>query len=234
MCFMGGGNTSVKTTIEDFDGSTVDVLCVKGSGWDMATIEPAGLPAVRMETLLRISEMETLSDEMLVLLQRRGLLNPVAPNPSIEAVLHAILPEKFVDHSHANALISLTNQPDGEAIVRDLFPDALIVPYVMPGFLLAQDCKALLQGNRIPNGMILLKHGLFTASDDARESYEAHLRMIDVCTRRIESGPARPFGMAVNTDNVRNNCAGCADCAWCSVKSRPVGTFVDPRSSYER
>jgi len=192
----GGGNTSVKTSFADFDGTPVDVLCVKGSGWDMGTIKPAGLPAVRMDALIRISGMETLSDDDLVRLQRRALMDPSAPNPSIEAVLHAIIPEKFVDHSHANALVALTNQPDGEAIVRDLFPDAVIVPYVMPGFALARDCKAILQGSAIPQGMILLKHGLFTAAEDARDSYEAHVRMIAACLARIENGPARPFGMA--------------------------------------
>lgn len=192
----GGGNTSVKTTLADFDGTPVDVLCVKGSGWDMAMIKPAGLPAVRMDALIKISGMETLSDEDLVRLQRRALMDPSAPNPSIEAVLHAIVPEKFVDHSHANALVALTNQPDGEAIVRDLFPNAVIVPYVMPGFALARDCKAILQGSPIPHGMILLKHGLFTAAQDARESYEAHIRMIAACMARIENGPARPFGAA--------------------------------------
>lgn len=190
----GGGNTSVKTTIADFDGRPVEVLCVKGSGWDMATIRPPGLPAVRMDALIQISRMETLSDEDLVRLQRRALIDPAAPNPSIEAVLHAIVPEKFVDHSHANALVALTNQPDGEAIVSDLFPDAVVVPYVMPGFSLARDCKVILQGSAIPNGMILLKHGLFTAGDDARESYEKHIRMIAACLARLDNGPARPFG----------------------------------------
>lgn len=192
----GGGNTSVKTQIVDFDGQKIDALCVKGSGWDMGTIEPPGLPAVRLDALLSIAKEKSMTDEDLVRLQRRALLDPNAPNPSIEAVLHAIIPEKFVDHSHANALISLTNQPDGEAIIRDLFPDAVIVPYVMPGFVLARDCQAILNGRRIDKGMILLKHGLFTAGDDARESYETHIRMIDRCLARIENGPARPFGMA--------------------------------------
>jgi rhamnose utilization protein RhaD (predicted bifunctional aldolase and dehydrogenase)/NAD(P)-dependent dehydrogenase (short-subunit alcohol dehydrogenase family) len=194
----GGGNTSVKTAVPDFDGQPINALCVKGSGWDMATIQPPGLPAVRLDALIRISQMPTLTDEDLVRLQRRALLDPAAPNPSIEAVLHAIVPEKFVDHSHANALVALTNQPDGEAIIRDLFPQAVVVPYVMPGFALARDCKRILQGSRIPHGMILLKHGLFTAADDARESYEQHIRMIDTCLARIENGGARPFGMAAH------------------------------------
>ena len=192
----GGGNTSVKTRVVDFDRQSVAVLCVKGSGWDMGSIEPPGLPAVRMDALLKIAEEETMTDEDLVRLQRRALLDPSAPNPSIEAVLHAIIPEKFVDHSHANALVSLTNQPDGEAIIRDLFPDAVVVPYVMPGFVLARDCQAILQGNAIDKGMILLKHGLFTAGETARESYEAHIQMINSCMNRIENGAPRPFRSA--------------------------------------
>ena len=192
----GGGNTSVKTTVTDVDGAEVEVLCVKGSGWDMATIEPAGHPAVRLDALRKIGQMSEISDETLVSLQRRALLDPFAPNPSIEAVLHALIPEKFVDHSHANALISLTNQPDGDAIVRDLFPDAVMVPYVMPGFVLAVDCRNILQGRGIPKGMILLKHGLFTAAEDAQDSYQMHCEIIAACARRIENGPSRPFGDA--------------------------------------
>src|SRR5690606_16568890 len=106
-----GGNTSVKTTVTDADGSAVEVLCVKGSGWDMAVIEPQGLPAVRLDPLRRLAEYDTLTDEKMVALQRRLLLDPYAPNPSIEAILHALLPFRHVDHTHANAIVALTNQP---------------------------------------------------------------------------------------------------------------------------
>ncbi|ERM02405.1 hypothetical protein Q644_16705 [Brucella intermedia 229E] len=109
----GGGNTSVKTTLIDHDGSEVSVLCVKGSGWDMGRIEPAGLPALHLEPLKAMVNYETLSDDDMVMLQRRLLLDPAAPNPSVEAILHAILPFKHVDHTHANAIVALTNQPRG-------------------------------------------------------------------------------------------------------------------------
>src|SRR6516164_8877573 len=98
----GGGNTSVKTTMADLLGEEVAVLCVKGSGSDMATIEPAGLPAVRLDRL-------------------RKLLAPAAPNPSVEILLHAFLPHKFIDHTHANAILSIVDQPDGEAICAQLY-----------------------------------------------------------------------------------------------------------------
>src|ERR1700692_2475950 len=93
----GGGNTSVKTDIADLNGDAVEVLCVKGSGWDMGGIEPAGLPAVRLAPLLKLRARESLSDEEMVRLQRTNLIDPAAPNPSVEALLHAFVPHKFVD-----------------------------------------------------------------------------------------------------------------------------------------
>ena len=189
----GGGNTSVKTRVADADGSVVDVLCVKGSGWDMGTIEPGGLPAVRLQPLQGLVKFEKLSDDDMVKLERRLLMDPSAPNPSVEAILHANLPFKHVDHTHANAIVSLTNQPHGEALIRELFPDAIFVPYVMPGFLLAKAVDAAFQARRNGDGMILFKHGIFTFSEDPRESYEAMIAMIDKAERRLSRGRAHPF-----------------------------------------
>src|SRR4051812_9647560 len=106
----GGGNTSVKTKIADLNGEETDVLCVKGSGWDMATIEPPGLPAVRLDALKKLRTRDALADEDMVRLQRANLIDPAAPNPSVETLLHAFLPHKFVDHTHSTAVLSLTNQ----------------------------------------------------------------------------------------------------------------------------
>ena len=189
----GGGNTSVKTVYTDLDGSQVNVLCVKGSGWDMGTIEPQGLPAVRLEPLQALTRFATLSDDDMVMLQRRMLMNPSAPNPSVEAVLHAVMPFKHVDHTHANAIVSLTNQPQGAALIRDLYPDAIVVPYVMPGFDLAKVCDAAMRAEPNGKGMILLKHGIFTWSDDPREAYEAMITMIAAAEARLARGKARPF-----------------------------------------
>ena len=189
----GGGNTSVKTRINDALGVEHDVLCVKGSGWDMGTIEPAGLPAVELKPLANLAKIKDLSDEGLVAAQRRLLLDPYAPNPSIEAVLHAIIPHKHVDHTHANAIISLTNQPDGEAIIRDLFPDTTIVPYVMPGFVLAKKIQQILDNNPSSKHMILMNHGIFTFSDDPRQSYEAMIQMCDAAQKRLDKGNVKPF-----------------------------------------
>ena len=189
----GGGNTSVKTIIPDADGTPVEVLCVKGSGWDMGTIEPAGLPAVRLPPLQAMVRFETMTDDRMVMLQRRLLMDPDAPNPSVEAILHAVLPFRHVDHTHANAIVSLTNQPDGEALIRDLFPDSIIVPYVMPGFDLARVCDAAFRAQPRADGMILLKHGIFTYDDDPRATYEDMIAKIDRAERRLAAGRPRLF-----------------------------------------
>ncbi|PYE42969.1 rhamnose utilization protein RhaD (predicted bifunctional aldolase and dehydrogenase) [Rhizobium sp. PP-F2F-G20b] len=189
----GGGNTSVKTVFTEMDGTEVEVLCVKGSGWDMGTIEPQGLPAVRLEPLKAMVAFDTLSDDDMVMLQRRLLLDSSAPNPSVEAILHGLLPFKHIDHTHANAIVSLTNQPNGEALVRELFPDAIIVPYVMPGFDLAKACDAAFKANPGGDGMILLKHGIFTWSEDPRTSYEDMIAKIDAAEKRIAKGNPKPF-----------------------------------------
>ena len=111
----GGGNVSVKTRMADTLGKQVEVLCVKGSGWDMASIEPAGLPAVRLEPLRALRALDRLSDEEMVNVQRLNLLDSASPNPSVETLLHAFLPHAYVDHTHATAVLSITDQPDGAA-----------------------------------------------------------------------------------------------------------------------
>jgi rhamnose utilization protein RhaD (predicted bifunctional aldolase and dehydrogenase)/NAD(P)-dependent dehydrogenase (short-subunit alcohol dehydrogenase family) len=192
----GGGNTSVKTVAKDADGGEVAVICVKGSGWDMATIEPPGLPAVRLKELAALARFDALSDMEMVREQRRLLMDPAAPNPSVEAILHALIPARHVDHTHANAIVSITNQPDGEALVRGLFPDSIVVPYVMPGFDLAKVCAKALAAAPGATSMILMQHGVFTWSDDPRESYEAMIELVDRAERRLAQGRPRPFSPA--------------------------------------
>jgi rhamnose utilization protein RhaD (predicted bifunctional aldolase and dehydrogenase)/NAD(P)-dependent dehydrogenase (short-subunit alcohol dehydrogenase family) len=179
----GGGNTSVKTTTADFFGDPVDVLYVKGSGWDLATIEAAGFSPVRMSALLRMAELERLSDADMARQQRAALLDPSAPAPSVEAILHAIIPFAFVDHSHADAVVTLMNSVGGEARIRELYgPAMLVVPYVMPGFILARRVYEMTRDVdwRELDGILLMNHGVFTFGHDARTSYERH---IDVVTR---------------------------------------------------
>ncbi|MBC7172936.1 MAG: class II aldolase/adducin family protein, partial [Polyangiaceae bacterium] len=117
----GGGNTSVKTRLRDDLGEEVEVLCVKGSGWDLARIEPAGLPAMRLAELRRLRARESLSDEEMVNAQRIRLLDAGAPNPSVETLLHAFLPHRFIDHIHADAILALVDQPEPELLCAEVF-----------------------------------------------------------------------------------------------------------------
>ena len=185
----GGGNTSVKATASDVFGEEVEVLYVKGSGWDLATIEALGFAPVRLDTLQRMASLESLTDGAMVTAQRAALTDPYAPNPSVEAILHAIIPFRFVDHSHADAVVALTNTPDGEEIVRDLYgPQMMIVPYVMPGFLLARTIYEMTRDTNWDSlsGMILLNHGVFTFADEARESYEKHIDIVTAAEKYTE------------------------------------------------
>jgi len=175
----GGGNTSVKTRIRDDLGEELDVLCVKGSGADLADIEPAGLPALRLASLQGLRRLNTLSDEAMVNAQRTRMLDASAPNPSVETLLHAFLPHKFIDHSHADAILALVDQPNAEAVCRERFGARFgIVPYVMPGFALAKLAAEVYERNRLVEGLLLLKHGLFTFADSARDSYERHINAV--------------------------------------------------------
>mgnify|MGYP006412936531 CR=1 FL=1 len=188
----GGGNTSVKTTTMDLNGDSVDVLCVKGSGWDMGDIEPAGLPAVRLDALRELDALEALSDEDMVNAQRRNLLDSKAPNPSVETLLHAFMPHKFVDHTHSTAVLALTDQPDGAAICRDVYGDRVAyVPYIMPGFALAKSCAAYQRKNPNVEGLILLKHGIFTFGETAEEAYGRMTDLVSLAERRLREGRKR-------------------------------------------
>ncbi len=180
----GGGNSSLKTTLPDLMGEAAEVLCVKGSGWDMADIEPAGLPAVRLGNLLKLRKLDALSDEDMVRAQRANLLDPMAPNPSVETLLHAFLPHRYVDHTHANAILSIADQPDGAERCIELYGRRMaLVPYIMPGFALAKTAAEIFEAQPDVEGLVLLKHGVFTFGDSARQSYE---RMIDAVTMAEE------------------------------------------------
>ena len=180
----GGGNTSVKTKAKTILGTSVDVIHVKGSGWDLGTIEPAGHPAVRLESLRELRALASMTDEAMVNELRTNLLDASAPNPSVETLLHAFLPARFIDHTHADAILALCDQPSGEAICRSVFgPGMVWIPYVMPGFALAKSCIERYEqvaAQTTPTVMVLEKHGLFTWGDTAKESYE---RTIEAVTK---------------------------------------------------
>jgi len=185
----GGGNTSVKTIAKDLLGESVSVMCVKGSGWDMGDIEPPGLPAVRLEPLRRLFALDALSDEDMVNYQRLNLLDAAAPNPSVETLLHAFLPHKFVDHTHSTAVLALTDQPEGEALARETFGERMAyVPYCIPGFALAKSVGETYARDPSVEGLILLRHGIFTLASDARSAYELMIEMVTLAEERLKRG----------------------------------------------
>jgi rhamnose utilization protein RhaD (predicted bifunctional aldolase and dehydrogenase)/NAD(P)-dependent dehydrogenase (short-subunit alcohol dehydrogenase family) len=180
----GGGNTSVKLRMPDVFGEEVEVLRVKSSGSDMATIPPDGLVAVRLAPMRKLRAQEAIEDEVLVGLERANLIDPTAPNPSVEMMLHAFLPHKFIDHTHATAVLSVIDQPDGEQKCAEIFGGRLaFVPYLMPGFGLAKKSVDVFERHKPSDGLILSKHGIVTFGETAREAYE---RMIEMVTRAEE------------------------------------------------
>ena len=182
----GGGNTSVKTRLKDLLDEDVDVLCVKGSGWDMASIEPAGMPAVRLAALRKLRSRSAMPDDELVRLQRAALIDPHSPNPSVETLLHALVPHKFVDHTHATAVLSLIDQTDSDVLCAETFGQRLgFVPYVMPGFALAKKAAEIFEKAPAVEGLILDKHGIFTFGDDAREAYERMIEFVTLAEERL-------------------------------------------------
>ena len=185
----GGGNTSVKTRATDDLGQDHAVIAVKGSGADMADMEPWGLPAVKLEPLREMRALEALSDEAMVNVQRLNLLDAKAPNPSVETLLHAFLPHKFVDHTHAAAVLSLVDQPDGEALAREVYDGRMgIVPYIAPGFALAKAAADVFDQKPDVEGLILHKHGIFTFGETAREAYERMIEMVSLAESRLRQG----------------------------------------------
>lgn len=169
----GGGNTSLKAQARDVFGDLVDVLHIKGSGWDLETIKAEGMPAVRMAPLARLRGLTALSDEAMVNVQRANLLDSTAPNPSVETLLHAWIPQTYVDHTHATAFLILANLPEVAEACREIFGTRLtLVPYIMPGFALARAAADAYQANPEAEGLLLINHGHFAWGPTAKASYE--------------------------------------------------------------
>jgi len=219
----GGGNTSVKGSLTTVFGESEEVLFVKGSGWDLRTIKEAGFPPVRLNYLLKLGRLDSLSDSEMIRQLRLALLDPQGPTPSVEAILHALVPHKFVDHSHADAVVTISNTPNGAEHLKQIYGDeVLILPYIMPGFILAQQvAKATksLDWSRL-KGIVLLHHGLFTFSDDAKSSYDT---MIELVTKAEEF-------LASNTDEssiaLREYQWSSSDCLQLSRLRRAAGELV--------
>ena len=225
----GGGNTSVKIEESNPFGEQETILYVKGSGWNLGTIESAGFAPVKLETLLKLAEFESLSDTDMVRYQRMAMTNPDAPNPSVEAILHAIIPFAFVDHTHADAVVTITNTPEGRERIEKLYGSkVLIVPYVMPGFILARKIYEMTRNIDWSSidAMILMNHGVFTFHDDPKVAYS---NMIDIVSK------AEHYLMQRNASDIKGNREGEMDPlkiarlrkAVSEVKGRPVLAHSD-------
>jgi rhamnose utilization protein RhaD (predicted bifunctional aldolase and dehydrogenase)/NAD(P)-dependent dehydrogenase (short-subunit alcohol dehydrogenase family) len=218
----GGGNTSLKTTETDLLGEEEDILWVKGSGWDLASIQPAGFAPVRLDRLIGLSRLESLSDLAMARELRAATVDPAAPDPSVEAILHAILPHRFVDHTHAGSVVAITNTRDGRQRIEELYGDLVaVVPYVMPGFELARVCAELVPDALGPGaiGLVLLNHGVFSFGDTAQESYERMIRLVATAEDYLERkaplhapAPGVPTGsrQRVETAELRSRVAAAA------------------------
>jgi rhamnose utilization protein RhaD (predicted bifunctional aldolase and dehydrogenase)/NAD(P)-dependent dehydrogenase (short-subunit alcohol dehydrogenase family) len=167
----GGGNTSVKS----FD----DTLYIKGSGFDLGTIKPSGFTALYLQHLAKLQALDDLSDKKMMRKLRSAKIDPDAPNPSVETLLHAFLPNKFILHTHSNAVLALTNQADGAKRSKKVFGTKVeVLPYTMPGFKLAK--KAILAYEKTPDifGLVMMKHGPFTFGETAKEAYDRMIRLV--------------------------------------------------------
>ena len=176
----GGGNSSVKSEGKDLFKKNVKLIYVKGSGWDMSNLNENGMPGLYLDPLLETAKLKKLNDNDMVNCLRSNLINSSSPNPSVETLLHAYLPFKYVDHTHSNAFLSILNQPNSSSLLKKIFGNKIgIVPYIMPGFSLAKECFKVFNKNQNIQGLALINHGIFTFGDNAKESYE---RMINFVT----------------------------------------------------
>jgi len=175
----GGGNTSLKWMETDFRGRPTYVLRVKGSGSDMKTIERKQFSGVRMEDILPLEEREEMSDEEMVAYLAHTLMEPSSPRPSIETLLHGFLPYASVVHTHADAIVSLTNCTRGRQAVIDCFGEAmLIVDYIRPGFQLSKKVAVAAKAHPQARALVLMHHGFITWADTPREAYDIHIAMV--------------------------------------------------------
>lgn len=227
----GGGNSSLKSTVADITGERVDVLYVKGSGWDMGSIERPGFAPLRLRRVRQLLEVDEISDSVLVNELTCASLDAGAPAASIEAPLHAMLPHRAVLHSHADAIVALTDQPDAEERVRTIFgSDVVVVPYVKPGFVLAKEAARAWadQATDATRAMVLLRHGLFTFGETMRDAYLAHVDVITQVEEALEWQPVAHGGLRALVGNddrlalaqLRSDVSAAAGRAMVAISSR--------------
>ena len=209
----GGGNTSVKITEVNIVGEQEEILYVKGSGWDLVSIEKSGFSPVRMTHMVKLSKLKSLSDPQMVNELNTQLINSSAPTPSVETILHAILPFKYVDHTHADAVVTISNTENGEDRIREIYGDrVVIVPYVMPGFDLSKDVSRLFleKSTDKTEGMVLLNHGIFSFGSTAKQAYDRMIDLVNLAEQYLINQNAweieEPLGN-INSKSMRNEIA---------------------------
>src|SRR5690625_2185671 len=184
----GGGNTSTKSREKDFRGREVDVMWVKGSGSDLATMTHENFTALRMDDSLPLMERDDMSDEDMVAYLEHCMIDSSHPRSSIETLLHAFLPFKHVDHTHPDAIISIACADNGEEIAQEIFGDRFVwVPYIRPGFKLSKMIAEGVQNNPNAELVIMEKHGLVTWGDTSKESYNKAIAIIQEAEDYIEA-----------------------------------------------
>lgn len=203
----GGGNTSVKILEKNLLGEKEEILYVKGSGWDLGSIKRAGFSPVRMAHMVSLAKLNSLADPEMVNELKTQLTDANAPAPSVETILHAILPFKFVDHTHADSVVTITNTLNGEDIIKEIYGDkVLIVPYVMPGFDLAKSVNKIFseQSTSSTEGIVLMNHGIFTFGDSAKDSYDRMIHLVDIAEKYLQKKNAWDISLSKKVSSNRN------------------------------
>ncbi|CAK8720972.1 bifunctional aldolase/short-chain dehydrogenase [Candidatus Electrothrix laxa] len=203
----GGGNTSIKIKESNAVGEEEDILYIKGSGWDLETIEAEGFAPVRLQPMIQLAALDALTDPQMVNELKTQLTRANAPAPSVETILHAALPFRYVDHTHADAVVTVTNTADGLRRIEEIYGDlVVVVPYVMPGFDLARDVARLFAEQAGPQtiGMVLMNHGVFSFADSAKESYEQMIHLVDMAERYLAAHNAWELELPAKVSNEVN------------------------------
>jgi len=202
----GGGNTSVKSFYTDIFNQKSRVIFVKGSGWDMSNLNHQGMPGLKLESLLKTISLKKMTDDNMVNYLRSNLLDSNSPNPSVETLLHAFLPHKYVDHTHSNAILSLVNLKESIFLIKKIFGKNLaIVPYIMPGFQLAKLSYEIYNKDTNVEGMLLLNHGIFTFGENAKQSYDRMIKFVTIAENYIKRNKKKYSCLKVNNLKIPND-----------------------------
>ena len=202
----GGGNTSVKSYYTDIFNQKSRVIFVKGSGWDMSDLNHQGMPGLKLESLLKTISLKKMTDDNMVNYLRSNLLDSNSPNPSVETLLHAFLPHKYVDHTHSNAILSLVNLKESTFLIKKIFGNNLaIVPYIMPGFQLAKLSYEIYNNDKNVEGMLLLNHGIFTFGENAKQSYDRMIKYVTIAENYIKLNKKKYSCLKLNNLKISND-----------------------------